>query len=130
MIITYSHAIIYFQEIQHDTKAFKEFIRLEESQFEYIVEALTPIILKEDTYKRECIKPYEMVSLALRYLASGKTLRSLEFQLRIGKKTISQIVTDVCQPISEILLGNSTNDGTFQMAAVLLMETYCNRTAI
>ena len=68
---------------------------MEESQFEYIVEALTPIILKEDTYKRECIKPYEMVSLALRYLASGKTLRSLEFQLRIGKKTISQIVTDV-----------------------------------
>ena len=129
MIITYSHAIIYFQEIQHDTKAFKEFIRMEESQFEYIVEALTPIILKEDTYKRECIKPYEMVSLALRYLASGKTLRSLEFQLRIGKN-ISQIVIDACQPISEIPLGNSTNDGTFQMAAVPLMETYCNRTAI
>ena len=32
-------------------KAFKEFIRVQESQYEYLVEelALTPMILKEDT---------------------------------------------------------------------------------
>ena len=34
------------QEIKRDTKAFRDFIRMEESQFESLVEALTPIILK------------------------------------------------------------------------------------
>ena len=41
---------------------------MEESQFEYLVETLTPMILKEDTNTRECIKPHEMVCLALHYL--------------------------------------------------------------
>ena len=49
---------------------------MEESQFEYLVEALTPVILKEDTNVRECIKAHEMVCLALRYLASGETPKS------------------------------------------------------
>ena len=62
-----------FQELKRDTKAFKEFIRMEESQFEFLVETLTPMILKEDTNMRECIKPHEMVCLALRYLAFLKS---------------------------------------------------------
>ena len=85
-----------FQEVKCGTKAFKEFITMEESQFEYSVEALTPVILKEDTNMRECIKPYGMVCLALCYLARGETFRSLEFQFCIRKKTISHIVIDVC----------------------------------
>ena len=31
------------------TKAFKEFIKMEESYFECLIETLTPMILKEDT---------------------------------------------------------------------------------
>ena len=60
-----------FQEIKRNAKAFKEFIRIKESQFEYLVEALAPMILKGDTNMRKCIKPHEMVCLALRYLTSG-----------------------------------------------------------
>ena len=52
---------------------------------------------------RESIKPHEMVCLTLRYLATGETFRSLEFQFRIGKKTISRIVNEVCEAITEIL---------------------------
>ena len=51
---------------------------MEESQFEYLVEALIPMILKENT---NIIKPYEMVCLVLRYLASGETFQLDEFQL-------------------------------------------------
>ena len=61
---------------------------MEESQFEYLVEALTAMIFKEDTDMRKCIKLNEMVCLALHYLARGETCRSLEFQFCIGKKTI------------------------------------------
>ena len=51
---------------------------MEESQFEYLVEALTPMILKENA---NIIEPHQMVCLVLRYLASGETFRSDEFQL-------------------------------------------------
>ena len=73
------------------------------SQFAYLVEALTPMILKEDKKMRECIKPHEIVCLALPYLASGETFRSLEFQFCIGKKTIIRITIYVCRTIFEIL---------------------------
>ena len=45
-----------FQEIKRDMKAFKRFIRMEKIQFEYLVGALTPMILKVDGNMRECIK--------------------------------------------------------------------------
>ena len=50
-----------YQEIKRDTKAFKGFIEIDESQFQCLVEALTPMILKEDINMRECIKPHEML---------------------------------------------------------------------
>jgi hypothetical protein len=92
-----------FQELKKDEKAFKEFIRMDESQFEFLVERLTQKIIKEDTTMRQCIKPHEMVCLTLRYLASGESFRSLEFQFRIGRKTVSKIVYDVCRAIFETL---------------------------
>ena len=42
-------------------KTFKGFIKIDESQFQYFVEALTPMIVKEDINIKECIKPHEMV---------------------------------------------------------------------
>ena len=39
---------------------------------------------------RPCIKTHEMVCVALRYLTSGESFRSLQFQFRIGRKTISE----------------------------------------
>ena len=45
---------------------------------------------------RECIKPEEMCCLMLRYLASGESFRSLEYQFRISRKAISYIIVEVC----------------------------------
>ena len=58
----------------------KEFARMEDIQFELLVGALTPMVLKEDANMIESMKPLEMVRLALRYLASGDTFRLFEFQ--------------------------------------------------
>ena len=76
---------------------------MKESKFEYLVEALNPVILKEDTNIIECIKPHEMVCLALRYLASGETFRLLEFKFCLRKKTIPYVAIDVCRAIFENL---------------------------
>ena len=76
---------------------------MDESQFEYLVEKNSAKLTKEHTVMRQCIKPHEMVCVAFRYLASGKSFRSLQFQFRIGSKTISEIVIDVCCVVIEIL---------------------------
>ena len=69
-----------FQELKReDVQGFKEFIRLDKTHFEYVVEKLYHLLIKQDTVMRECIKPEEMCCLMLRYLASGESFRSLEF---------------------------------------------------
>ena len=48
-------------ELKKDGKAFKEFLRMDEGQFDFLVGKLTAKIIKEDTVMRPCIKPHEMV---------------------------------------------------------------------
>ena len=84
-----------FRELHLDDLAFKEYLRLDKTQFENLLQKVYKHLIKQDTNMRECIKPEEMCCLTLRYLASGESFRSLEFQFRIGRKTISCIVVDV-----------------------------------
>ena len=92
-----------FAELKLDNLAFKDYLRLDKMQFELLLQKIHKHIIKQDTNMRECIKPEEMCCLTLRYLASGESFRSLEFQFRIGKRTISNIILDVCMAIIEEL---------------------------
>ena len=65
---------------------------MDEGQFDFLVGKLTAKIIKEDTIMRTCIKPHKMLCVASRYLASGESFRSLQFQFRVSRKTISEIV--------------------------------------
>ena len=61
-----------FLELKKDGKLFKEFLRMDEGQFDFLVGKRTVKIIKEDTVMRPCIKPHEIVCVALPYLASGE----------------------------------------------------------
>ncbi len=69
------------------------------NHFNELVNLLAPFLRKQDTNMREYIKLEEMCCITLRYLASGESFRSLEYQFRISKKTISYIVQEVCSAI-------------------------------
>ena len=87
---------IVFQELtQEDAEGFRGYVRLNTTSFEKLVKHLAPSLLKKDTVMRECIKPEEMRSVALRYFASVEFFRSLEYQFRISRKAISHIVEQV-----------------------------------
>ena len=62
-----------FKELltQQHSQDLKDYIRLDKSQFEHLVDKLSTRLLKDDTQMRESIKPDEMCCLTLRYLASG-----------------------------------------------------------
>ena len=86
-----------------DTKAYEEFMRMDHFHFQVLVNELSQSLYKQDTIMRESIKPAEMCCLTIRYLATGESFRSLEYQFRISRHTISRIVIEVCQAIFEIL---------------------------
>ena len=72
---------------------------MDKLHFEYLAERLYPYLIKEDTIMRESIKPKEQVCLFLRYVASGESYRSLEYQFRIGRRSISRIIPKVAKAL-------------------------------
>ncbi len=89
-----------FRELSiEDTAGFSEFMRMPYSKFIELVEVINPRIVKRDTRMRDAISPSERLAICIRYLATGETFRSLSFQFRIGRTTISEIVIDVCTAI-------------------------------
>ena len=83
-----------FQEL-YETNSIKEYIRMDRMYFDYLVERLYPCLLKKDTVMKESIKPAEQVCVFLRYVASGETFHSLEYQFRISRRSIARIVDRV-----------------------------------
>ncbi|XP_045119420.1 uncharacterized protein LOC123509286 [Portunus trituberculatus] len=57
----------------------------------------------KDTKLRQSISPVQRLSLTLRYLATGESRRSLEFQYRISHSLISSIIPEVCDAMYAVL---------------------------
>ena len=83
-----------------DTTGYKEMMRMNYETFREMLTAIEPIITKRQVVGRhKVIAPSARLTIALRFLATGETFRSLQFQFRVGKSTISYIVREVCQAI-------------------------------
>ena len=87
-----------FQELL-EAKSLKDYIRMDKMHFDYLVERLYPYLIKQDTITRESIKPSEQCYLFLRYVGSGETFRSLEYQFRVSRQSIARIVERVAEAI-------------------------------
>ena len=72
-------------------------------RFDHLLGLVLPILSKKSTNFREAISAGERLSLTLRYLASGESQQSLSFGYRIGKSTTSQIISETCKAIYEVL---------------------------
>ena len=95
-----------FRELAaEDTLGFGEYMRMPHAKFLALVEAVGPLLTKQETHMRTSIVPNERLAFAIRYLATrtGETFQSLSFQFRIGKSTVSQIVMEVCDAIYQVL---------------------------
>ena len=91
-----------FQELL-EVKLLRDYIRMDKMHFNYLVERLYPCLIKQDTIMRESIKPTEQCCLFLRWVASGGTFRSLEYQFRVSRRSIVRIVERVAETIIEEL---------------------------
>ena len=64
---------------------------------------VTPLIEKKETNMRQPISPGERLAVTLRFLATGESFSSLQYQFRISAASLSIIVPEVCQAVFQVL---------------------------
>ena len=70
--------------------------------FDEIVEKVTPLIERQETFFRKPLPPGLRVAITLRFLATGDSYVSLQYNFRVAHNTISGIVPEVCRAIATV----------------------------
>ena len=87
-----------------DTGGFKEMMRMDYEDFLYILKVIEKDITpKEMLGGHRAINAKSRLIIAIRFLATGESYRSLRFQFRISTPAISYIINDVCSAINRNL---------------------------
>jgi hypothetical protein len=66
------------QELRNeDPSSYKNFLRMDQAQFDDIAARITPLIMRENTHFRSAIVPGERLAITLRFLATGKIITKI-----------------------------------------------------
>ncbi|XP_016657859.1 uncharacterized protein LOC107883044 [Acyrthosiphon pisum] len=85
-------------EVNMERKKF-EYFRMGMKQFDQLLSIIKKDIEKKELNLRESITAEERLAVCLRFLATGNSFRSLAFNYRMGRSTISNIVEEVCEAL-------------------------------
>ena len=91
------------KDLEGDHEQYKNYLRLDLTTFEELLEKVYPLLKKKDTHLRNAISPAEQLAVTLRFLATGESYTSLQYQFRINKGTLSLLIPTVCKTISIVL---------------------------
>ena len=91
-----------FNALRNDRELFFRYIRMTPERFDHLLSLVKEQIEKKDTCFRKSIPAAARLVITLRYLASGET-QSLSYSYRVGRSTISNIVSETCIAIYEYL---------------------------
>ena len=86
-----------------DASGYKEFLRKNVQQYNRLVDMVSQLIFRRDTYMKEAISLGERVALTLRFLATGESFHSLGFQFRVSWQAILYIVEETSDAILQVL---------------------------
>ncbi|XP_069616939.1 uncharacterized protein [Ranitomeya imitator] len=93
----------FFSELRENPDKYFEYTRMSQESFRDLLLRVQGAISRQNTQLRRAIPAEERLLVTLRFLATGESLSSLEFQLRIGISTLSGIVVDTCQALWDVL---------------------------
>ncbi len=86
-----------------DGSKFRNFTRMSETDFMFLLNEIRPFIEKRDTTFRKAVPAQDRLAITMRFLASGDSYASLESTFRVSRQLISRIVPEVCQAIVSAL---------------------------
>ncbi|XP_050311517.1 uncharacterized protein LOC126747069 [Anthonomus grandis grandis] len=78
---------------------FKNYFRLSRAQFVEIHELIRFEIIKLNTNYRESVTTEERLGVCLRFLATGDSYKTIGYSFRLGERTVSKIVNEVCSSL-------------------------------
>lgn len=90
---------------REDPSGYKNFLRMTPEIFRELVDALSPLLEKKDTFMRKALEPGLKIAITLRYLATGDSYKSLMYSFRVAHNTISRIIPETCEAIIDHLSG-------------------------
>ncbi|XP_036330208.1 uncharacterized protein LOC118742325 isoform X2 [Rhagoletis pomonella] len=84
-----------------DSGGFKNYLRLNQSQFDILRDLVKPEIKRRSSLRRETISAAEKLAVTLRFLATGETFISLNYQTRLSTSFISETIPEMCKILFE-----------------------------
>jgi hypothetical protein len=88
------------KDLEADPDSLKNYLRMDLPVFEELLEKVTLSLQKKDTLSRKAITPAEQLAVTIRFLATGESYTSLQYQFRISKGTLSIIIPKVCNVLA------------------------------
>ncbi|KAL4703891.1 hypothetical protein ACJJTC_013068, partial [Scirpophaga incertulas] len=93
-----------FNELLYEPSGeFDNFCRMSFTDFEFLLQKISPMISKQDTDVRDAIPTKFRFAIMLRFLASGDSYNSLHYLFKVSVSMISLTIREVCRALNEIL---------------------------
>jgi len=99
----FSDVVLLRELRENDPDDFKNYLRMNTTDFDYLLEIVGPALQKQDTIMRNSINPEERLVATLRFLATGRSYEDLKFSTRISAPSLSNIIPETCKAIYEAL---------------------------
>ncbi|KAJ8939877.1 hypothetical protein NQ318_023217 [Aromia moschata] len=98
----FSHTTL-LRELRDEPNDWRNYLRMDIDTYTYLLELVTPHIIKENTCMRTAISPHERLTATLRFLATGRSYKDLEFTTIISKQSLSEIIPETRKAIFKVL---------------------------
>lgn len=82
-----------------DPQSYRNHLRMTEEGFNFLLQRVTPLIERKNTYMRDALCAKLKLQITLRYLATGDSFASLQYLYRVPKCTASKFLPEVCEAI-------------------------------
>ncbi|KAK9687367.1 DDE superfamily endonuclease [Popillia japonica] len=95
--------------------------------FDELLNLISEKITKKDTNTRLSISSAERLVITLRYLATGSTFPTMEYEFQVARSTIPYIVRQTCQALWEVLQPIEMPNPTEEHLLKIAEEFYTRR---
>ena len=73
------------KELQNEPNDWRNYLRMDEETYIELLSLVSPFIRKANTVMRKAISPHERLSATLRILATGRSLKDMEYSTAISQ---------------------------------------------
>ncbi len=78
----FSH-ITLLDTLRDEQNDWRNYLRMGEDTYMELLNLVSPLIRKQDTVMRKSISPHEKLTATLRFLATGRSLKDMEYSTRL-----------------------------------------------